>query len=338
MEIAAPNFQHLLAMTDENGTFEHADHAEPRREHGYCTDDVARVLLVVAREPSAPPDLIRLAQSSEEFLRAAQSREGTSRNRRSASGEWVGPYTTEDCWGRSIWAFGTAAARSTDEAVRSSAAALFARGVQVRSRWPRSMAFAALGAAELFEIDPANTPARDLLVDAGRLLDRPDVDETWRWGEPRLSYANAALAEATMAVGLALREDQFVETGLRRLQWLLDLETPDTHLSVTPVGGRERNERVTKFDQQPIEVAAMSDACVRALAITGDAKWRDALELCALWFMGINDVGVPMYDAATGGGYDGLTERGANQNQGAESTIALLTTLQHVRQAVQLSS
>ena len=338
MEIVAPNFSHLLSMTDENGTFEHADHAEPRREHGYCTDDVARVLLVVAREPSAHPDLVKLARSSQEFLTASQSSDGASRNRRSASGEWFGPFTTEDCWGRSIWAFGTAAARSTDEAVRSNATASFTRGAQARSQWPRSMAFAALGAAEIFEIDPSNTLARDLLVDAGRLLHRPDVDERWRWGEPRLSYANAALAEATMAVGRALGEDELVETGLRQLQWLFDLETPESHLSVTPVGGRGRNERVPKFDQQPIEVAAMSDACVRALTITGDAKWREALELCALWFMGINDLGVPMYDAVTGGGYDGLTERGPNQNQGAESTIALLTTLQHVRQAVQLAT
>ena len=338
MEIAPPNFTHLLALSNENGTFEHAENAEPRREHGYCTDDVARVLLVVAREPRATPALVELARSSHEFLRRSQGSDGTSRNRCSASGEWFGAYTTEDCWGRSIWAFGTAAARCSDAAVRFGAAESFARGAQARSRWPRSMAFAALGAAEILEFDPSNSPARDLLVDAGRLLHRPDVDSSWRWGETRLSYANAALADATMAVGRALREDALVETGLRQLQWLVDLETPDSHLSVTPVGGRGRHETVARFDQQPIEVAAMSDACVRALAITGDSKWRDVLELCALWFMGVNDVGVPMYDATTGGGYDGLTERGPNQNQGAESTIALLTTLQHVRQAVQLST
>jgi hypothetical protein len=39
-----------------------------------------------------------------------------------------------------------------------------------------------------------------------------------------------------------------------------------------------------------------------------------------------------MFDPATGAGYDGLTERGPNLNRGAESTLALLATLQRVRQ------
>jgi hypothetical protein len=36
-----------------------------------------------------------------------------------------------------------------------------------------------------------------------------------------------------------------------------------------------------------------------------------------------------MWDPATGGGYDGLTPTGPNLNQGAESTLALISTLQH---------
>lgn len=38
-----PDFRHLLHMTDERATFEHALFREPRPEHGYCTDDMARV-------------------------------------------------------------------------------------------------------------------------------------------------------------------------------------------------------------------------------------------------------------------------------------------------------
>ena len=37
-------WRHVLTMTDEIGIFEHADRDVPRREHGYCTDDVARLL------------------------------------------------------------------------------------------------------------------------------------------------------------------------------------------------------------------------------------------------------------------------------------------------------
>ena len=47
-----PSFAHVLSMSDGIGMFEHADHAEPRREEGYCTDDVARLLIVAVREPA----------------------------------------------------------------------------------------------------------------------------------------------------------------------------------------------------------------------------------------------------------------------------------------------
>ena len=40
-----------------------------------------------------------------------------------------------------------------------------------------------------------------------------------------------------------------------------------------------------------------------------------------------------MWDPATGGGYDGLTPHGPNLNQGAESTLALISTLQHARRS-----
>ncbi|MEU7482078.1 hypothetical protein AB0A63_39340 [Lentzea sp. NPDC042327] len=38
-----------------------------------------------------------------------------------------------------------------------------------------------------------------------------------------------------------------------------------------------------------------------------------------------------MRDDQTGGGYDGLTPQGPNNNQGAESTLALISTRQHLR-------
>lgn len=46
--------------------------------------------------------------------------------------------------------------------------------------------------------------------------------------------------------------------------------------------------------------------------------------------MGSNDLGSVMYDSSTGGCYDGLTPTGPNLNQGAESTLAALSTLQLV--------
>ena len=119
-----------------------------------------------------------------------------------------------------------------------------------------------------------------------------------------------------------------LEDGLVLLRWLVETETRGDHLSVTPVGGWARGEARPGFDQQPIEVAALADAAARAFAVTGDGYWSDALLRCAAWFSGANDVGVALVDADEGSSCDGLERHGRNENRGAESTLAVLTTFQ----------
>ena len=64
--------------------------------------------------------------------------------------------------------------------------------------------------------------------------------------------------------------------------------------------------------------------------MTGDDTWRAGVDLAIDWFAGKNDVSAMMWDPDTSGGYDGLTPTGPNLNQGAESTLALISTLQYV--------
>jgi hypothetical protein len=113
------------------------------------------------------------------------------------------------------------------------------------------------------------------------------------------------------------------------LGWLVEYETSNGHLSPTPVGGRGPEDVKPGFDQQPIEVSSLADACARAAAVDSNPIWRDGVMAAAGWFMGDNDAGKPMWDPETGGGYDGLHADGVNSNQGAESTLAVISTLQH---------
>lgn len=193
------------------------------------------------------------------------------------------------------------------------------------------MAFAALGAAEVLAVDPSHNRARLLMLDAVTTIGPPSRDPDWPWPEPRLTYANAALAQALVAAGDLLERSDIVDDGITMLRWLLRRETVDTHLSPTPVGGSGPGDSPPAFDQQPIEVAAMADACRRAHAVTGDAEWLAGIDMAARWFAGDNDAATPMWDPTTGGGYDGLHAWGPNLNQGAESTLALVSTLQHAR-------
>jgi hypothetical protein len=195
------------------------------------------------------------------------------------------------------------------------------------------MAFAGLGAVEVLRNHPDDAAAAALLRDAADAVGRPGVDPRWPWPQPRLSYANAALAEVRIAAGRQFDDGPLLASGLRMLAWLCDLQLVDGRLSVVPAGGWERGSSGSRYDQQPIEVAALADACVTAAAVTGDPAWDLVVARAIGWFLGDNDGGVSMRDPDTGGGYDGLTEHGPNLNQGAESTLALIATLQHARRA-----
>jgi hypothetical protein len=146
-----------------------------------------------------------------------------------------------------------------------------------------------------------------------------------------LAYANAVLPEALIAAGDAVDDRAAVDDGLRLLGWLVQTERLGDHFSFTPTGGRGRDDPRPGFDQQPIEPGAVADACARACDVTGDAMWIEPVLLAAGWFQGRNDVGVSMFDPGTGGGFDGLHADGVNENQGAESTIVLITALQQAR-------
>ena len=325
-----PSFGHVLSMTDNIGMFEHADHSQPRREHGYCTDDMARLLIAVVREPDASQEVRELGRTAFRFMSASQSATGRTRNRRAADGRWQSRYVVDDCWGRGLWAFGTAARRAPEAWMRSSATSYFNHGVKQRSPDRRAMAFAALGAAEIAGHDPRHFHARALLADAVTTIGPLSREAGWPWPEERLSYANAALPEALIAAGHVLQRPDVLEDGLTLLGWLLDRETVDGHLSPTPVGGASPADGTARFDQQPIEVAALADACNRAHLVTGAERWRTGVDLAIGWFAGDNDVGTAMWNSETNGGYDGLTATGPNLNQGAESTLALISTLQHL--------
>jgi len=327
----APNWNHIVRLSDDTGLLEHARNAIARREHGYCVDDVSRGLLVASREPRPSAQLVALAERYLAFLTHAQGPDGSFRNRFTYDRHWLDGFDTGDWWGRALWGLGTAAARSSVPWIRREATLAFRLGARQRSPWPRAMAYAGLGAAEMVRTDPRDAVAAALLHDAAHAVGGPGADPGWIWPEPLLTYANPALAEVVIAAGDLLGDEPMLRSGLRMLAWLCREQDNGGHLSVVPVGGWQIGVPKHRFDQQPIEAAATADACATAASITGDDRWDQPLFRAIAWFLGDNDAQTVMYDPLTGGCYDGLTVNGPNLNQGAESTLALVSTLQHAR-------
>ncbi len=328
----APTWTHLIRLSDDTGLFEHARTSIVRREHGYCVDDVGRGLLVISREPAPGDDLLRLADVYLGFLNHAQVADGRFRNRLSHARVWTEEPGTGDWWGRALWGLGTAATCCEASWIREEALVAFEQGAGQRSPWPRAMAVAGLGAAEVLRGHPGHRAAAALLADAAAAVGRPGDDADWVWPDPVLTYANAALAEVVVAAGDLLGDARMLDDGLRMLRWLVAAQTrADGRLSMVPVAGWRRGTTRGLYDQQPIEVAHLADACATAAEITGDAFFERALGACVAWFLGENDGEVVMHDPRSGGGFDGLTPVGPNRNQGAESTIAFIVAMQHAR-------
>jgi hypothetical protein len=191
------------------------------------------------------------------------------------------------------------------------------------------MAFAALGAAEILDRWHDHSGALSLLDKASAIIGHPSANPAWPWPARRLTYANAAIAEAVIVAGWRLGRDRILRNGLLMLEWLLAVETRDGHLSVVPAGGWCLGEDRPGFDQQPIEVAAIADACMRAATVTGDSSWLTGVQMSVAWFLGDNDAKIPLFDERTGGGCDGLSSNTRNRNQGAESTLAMISVMQH---------
>ena len=330
--IEQPALSHLSRLTTSRGLYEHAEFNEARQEHGYCVDDVARAFILLCRQPDKDLEIHSFQSVYLDFILDAIAPNGKCHNRMDIEGYWTDAPSTADCWGRAIWALGVGAVYGTDQVMRRRSLAGFRSLAKAMTADRMALAFAALGAGEVLIANPNEVCARHILITAQYHLLPKGNDESWFWPEPRLRYSNGSVVEAVLLAGWALKDMEVLETGLKMLKFLLTMETLDGHFSVTPTGGRGPRDRKPAFDQQPLEVASLADACARAWDFTGNPHWLLEVRRAWDWFLGDNDLGVQMFDSKTGGGYDGLTPYGPNLNQGAESTIAMLSTAQRAAQ------
>ncbi len=326
-------------MTDEVGIMQHAIGSRPDPAHGYCTDDVARALqvdLLHRRELGWPAVAGRAWRSLGFLAEALDGATGRFRNFRSVDGSWIAGVGSEDCHGRALLALAEAIADGPDARLVESATSLFERALPAARGLSalRAQASVLLACATKLRAapDPATAVAFHLLAIRfqARLRSRPA--STWPWPESRLTYENALPARALIVAGQTIASEQMVETGLNALDWLIDAQiTPDGHLSPIGNGWWPCGGEKARFDQQPIEATALLLAAESAHLVTADGRYLTAMERAYAWFLGENDLGVEVADPKRGASYDGLTPRGVNANQGAESTLMWLIALEHVR-------
>jgi glycosyltransferase involved in cell wall biosynthesis len=332
-----PDLRHLFLMTDDTGILQHAIYSVPHRKHGYTTDDNARALNAASLHWQMYQDDVIVPQI-QRYLAFLVDAFDTDKKRfhnfMSYDRKWLDDVGSEDCHGRALWALGLATANAPNPSILSLAVRLFGEALPPTEQFTslRAIAYTVIGIHAYlvhFGGDASARRARGVL--AQKLLDHFNgtASDDWPWFEDTVVYANARLPHALILSGQWIPNEEMGDAGLRALDWLLKIQMADDgHLSI--VGNRgwyPRGGQQAPFDQQPIEAMGLIEACAEAAVWTRSDYWLSEARRCLDWFLGRNDLNVPLYDFKTGGCCDGLQPDGPNKNQGAESTLAWLVSL-----------
>lgn len=337
-ELPAIKLDHMKALTDDTGMLQHAKHTIPDRVHGYCTDDNARALMVSARGQKTLPTVglgldYYIGHYLGFLLYAFREEAGRFRNFMTYSRHWMEEIGSEDAHGRALWSLGKAVALLENPGHLVLSTTLFKKALGVVEKFsaPRAISFSLIGIdayLEKFSGDSEVRRTRDTIAEKLFNQFKRNATADWLWAEKTLTYANGTLPHALLLSGHRMQRGDIIDMGIASLNWLFTIQTGDGHL--VPIGCNgwyEKGRARARFDQQPIEAHAMVEACVAAFDITRDRKWFENAVMCFNWFLGQNDLNMPLYDPKTGGCRDGLMADGINQNEGAESTLSWLLSL-----------
>ncbi|MDZ7338449.1 MAG: glycosyltransferase family 4 protein [candidate division KSB1 bacterium] len=340
--LPAIKLDHLLKMTDSTGILQHARFSIPHLATGYCTDDNARglVLAMLLDEAGVQrSEVTELAVRCAAFVEYAYNEDTRRfRNFMSFDRHWQEDGGSDDCQGRVMWALGTCIGRSRHRQFQMWALPLFERvlPIMLELTSPRAWATALLGINEYcrrLRGDRLVHRVRRELAERLVRLYKDTATPEWPWFEEVVSYDNGKLPQALIQVGRWLHDAEALDIGLRSLRWLVEVQTSKAgHFA--PIGSDgfyRRGDKKARFDQQPLEAQSMTAACLEAYFATDDLFWYDEARKAFEWFLGRNDLGLPIYDPNTGGCHDALHVDRVNLNQGAESTLSFLLALTHMR-------
>ena len=334
IEVPEPSLDHLKKLTDDTGLYQHAKFTIPNREFGYCTDDNARAVIAVTRYYAQypEPEALQLLDTYLSFIIHSQSSDGSIKNFMNFDRTWFTNEPAHDAFGRVLWAFGIVIAKPPTPPYLSIAKDCFDKSVKlVQRQLPRGMAYSILGMSDYLKQFPgAIDIKRQLELAADGLVRQYEESHypDWQWFEEAMTYDNAVLPHAMYVAGLTLNNKRYTEVADITCEFLLENTFNGTHFSfIGCKGWYERGEKKATFDQQPIDAAGTVMMLRAAYEATQNEKFLTLQRKAFDWFLGQNDLHVPLYDFRTKGCNDGLTPDGVNTNQGAESTLSFLLSL-----------
>ena len=325
---------HIETLSDDTGIFQHATYSVPNPDEGYTTDDNARALMLTtlaeARVAVDASELKRLQRLSHRYLSfltyAYNPKARRFRNFAGYDRGWLETVGSENAHARALRALAWTQHHSRHIGLRGAAERLLKESIEITETFtsPRAWALTLLALCE-GPVQQEYASLAATLAEKLSTLYKENKRANWHWFEDHLCYSNAKLAHALLTYAQMTGDREMLELALEALTWLSAAQRTSDGL-FAPIGSARlwcRGEPKPLYDQQPIEAYASLGAYVTAYDITGDPTWQLEAKRALDWFFGANSVGLSLYNIATGGAYDGLHRGRVNENQGAESTLAL---------------
>ncbi|RPI16716.1 MAG: glycosyltransferase [Ignavibacteriae bacterium] len=337
------NLNHLINLTDNTGILQHSIYSIPNRNEGYCTDDNIRALLVAVLNKQVFNNdsvmiLINIYLSF--ILHAFNAKKGLFRNFMNYDRSWEEDIGSEECNGRVIYTLGYLINKPPNDSILAIVKNLFEKVIVNVSDFtsPRSFAFIVMGSLYYLQRFSGAREVNKVCREFAERLSQQYIkysSEGWNWFEPKVTYNNGRLCQALLMAGRYLNNELYKEQGLESLEWLYNVQLDSEKNFISLIGNKgwlAKGKQKAKYDQQPIEIPPLIDACYQAYLISGNREWVSRIGLLFSWFLGNNDRQEALYDYHTGGCHDGLTSSVINQNQGAESTLSWLLALHRMTQ------
>ncbi|UZJ64119.1 hypothetical protein OKW96_17210 [Sphingobacterium sp. KU25419] len=326
-----PKFRwdHLDRLTNHVGIIQHATFATPNYREGYCLDDNARALLVSLMQHDTFGEKATKKRISTylSYIYYAQREDGLFHNFMNFQNEFLEETGSEDSFGRAIWALGYLFNTAPYNDFYQLGSLIFFKAVPhfENLKSIRAIAYTMMGIAEYLKQQPNDERITELLRKlAFKLVHEYEAsaDEEWKWFEPVLAYDNAIIPLAILMSNKFLNDDKLKEIGFTSFYFLENIIMQNGFLSI--IGNQKwakQNQNMSKFGQQPIDVTATVLLFREVFEITKNNEYFEKMIRSFEWFLGENDLKLPLYDHHTKGCCDGLETYGINRNQGAESTL-----------------
>jgi len=326
------NLGHVRRMTDSTGILQHAKYNIPRFNDGYCLDDNARALLMTTMVFKQMKDhgALELMSYYLSYIQYMQNKDGTFRNFLSFDRRFLDEKGSEDSFGRTIWALGELIRLPPNDAYFELGRELFFNSSPnfKKLKSLRGIANTIVGICSWIHRFPWDEEMAEILNDLSNkiiVMYEKENSADWHWFEPELTYDNGIIPFALFNAYEITSDKRFLATAEESMNFLEKEVLSDGYIS--PIGSDgwfKKGGSRAQYDQQPIDAMAMVLMYSQAFAVTRDNQHLRKMFNSFMWFLGENDLRIPLYDFETHGCNDGLRSKGVNRNQGAESILAYL--------------